>query len=250
MPQRRPPAIGPESVCAAMATYPARKSMLAAAINSLLPQVDHLFLYLNNYRHAPNFLHGHKYQEKIHLIVDTTSPHRAAAKFFWLSQYQCYWLLCDDDIIYPPDYAKRMLEALSRHGGRAVVGCHAVVFETKVTNCYASHRSLYLFESALARDRRVHMLGTGTACLHSSLLPADDLRRMLDYPTQNDEILAVTCRKHNIPHISIARQNGWLRSNPRMKYGIYEETMLNSNLQRSVVNVLSEGNPWPDLIVS
>ncbi|MCO5130288.1 MAG: hypothetical protein M9932_06950 [Xanthobacteraceae bacterium] len=236
--------INENSVCAAIATYPGRRNLLQETVESLLPQVDYLFVYLNNYRAPPDFLLEHP---KIQYTLDTASTFRAAAKFFWIERFRCFWLICDDDIIYPPDYARRMIETLSKYGRSTIIGCHGTVFSPIFSNCYASRIQEYQFERALPSDRRVHMLGSGTMCLHSDTLASGDAANFLGYPTENDEIVAITCLSRNIRQIAIARQAGWIQSNPKMTYGIYEEVMLDVDKQRKVVEILSKGNPWPHL---
>jgi hypothetical protein len=236
----------PDTICAAIATYPARLGMLEAAVNSLLPQVDFLFVYLNNYRAVPEFLREHEHAErKLHYILDTSSSLRAAAKFYWIGRLNCVWLTCDDDIIYPPDYARQMVGALARHGRGTIVGCHGVMFAPDFVDCYGSRVATYLFEKPLERDTRVHMLGTGTMCFHSSLFSREETEQFLRHPAENDEIMALTCRSRGIPTISVARRKGWLQSNPDMKYGLYEEVMLDKAKQARIVELLGAGNPWP-----
>jgi hypothetical protein len=91
------------------------------------------------------------------------------------------------------------------------------------------------------------MLGTGTIALHSSALTREVCHRLLRYPIENDEILAVLCRRLGIPQIAVQRRAFWLKSNPKMKYGIFEETQLDNQQSRRVRRILSWGDPWPDL---
>jgi hypothetical protein len=239
--------IGPDSVCAALATYPQRRRLLRATVRSLVDQVDHLFIYLNNYRYVPDFLTKEGYRDKVHFIVDSSSSYRAAAKFWWLSRYRCYWLVCDDDIIYPDDYAATMIAKLRSHDRRAVVGVHGTIFRTALDGMPSSARETYSMQQDLAGDRRVNMLGTGTVALHSSVLSASAMEELLNYPIENDEILAVLCRNAAIPQYAVQRRPFWLQSNPRMQYGIFEETQLDPQQLRRVEAVLSRGEPWPDV---
>ena len=243
-PQHDHAQIEDQSICAAIATYPQRKHMLQDAVLSLVDQVDYLFVYLNNYETPPRFLLSRGLEKKVQFIVDTNSRHRAAAKFFWLNMHRCYWLLCDDDIIYPKDYAKRMVKDIDRYNRRAIVGVHG----TRFLESGHAHVPLptYPFQRSLQHDHAVHMLGSGTVAIHSSILSRTSWRRLMRYPISNDEILAVIARTKGFPLVAIARQEYWLKSNPKMTYGIFEETQLEARLARRARKILSWGEPWPE----
>jgi hypothetical protein len=236
-----------DAICASIATHPPRLDMLKESVDSLAPQVDHLFIYLNNYRQVPDFLVAHEHRSKIHYILDTSSTFRAAAKFFWLAKHRCYWLLCDDDIIYPPDYARTLVTKLQGSRQPCVLGVHGLLFHQTITHYYKSIRKMLLFEQKLEQDTPVHMLGTGTLAMHSSLFTDDELTHLLSHPIENDEMFAILCREKAIPQIAIKRAAGWLRSNPAMKTGLFEETMLSLVQQRKLVELLKKGEPWPTI---
>jgi hypothetical protein len=247
-PNIQPPAeIRENSICAAVASYPDRELLLRDTVNSLIPQVDDLFIYLNNYRAVPNYLVSCPFAPKLHYILDTDSTRRAAAKFFWLAKHRCYWLICDDDIIYPPDYAAVMREKFRAHGERRVVGAHGTIFSPQFQHYYSSRTRDLLFAQALERDVRVHMLGTGTLFLHSSMLTAEDVALLQGRATENDETLAVICKRRGLAQISVARPAGWIKSHPQMKWGIYEENMMSLDKQLRLTELLAAENPWPDL---
>jgi hypothetical protein len=120
---------------------------------------------------------------------------------------------------------------------------HATVFDEAAP----TGRKELPFQFELKTDERVHMLGTGTIVLHSYALPREICNRLLRYPIENDEILAVLCKRHGIPQIAVNRRAFWLKSNPKMKYGIYQETQLNVEQSRRVRRILGWGDPWPKL---
>jgi hypothetical protein len=91
------------------------------------------------------------------------------------------------------------------------------------------------------------MLGTGTLFLHSTLLTAAEIQLLQSRPTENDETLAVLCKRRGLEQISVSRKAGWIKSHPQMKWGIYEENMMHLEKQRKLTELLSAENPWPDL---
>ena len=235
--------VQPDAVCAAIASYPPRQDLLRDAINSLIDQVDHLFIYLNNYEHPPEFILDLRTKyNNLHYIVDTNSSHRAAAKFYWLQLHECYWLICDDDIIYPKDYAKIMMQHLNHYKNKSIVGVHAAIF-TKGCHQWVNRQQLN-FECSNRENQRVHMLGTGTMALHSNILDKHTWKGMLEYPIENDEILAVKCNNYGIHQYAVKRNALWLRSNEKMQYGIFEETSIDPAKMKRINHILDRGKPW------
>lgn len=239
----KPIVVHPYAVCASIASYPPRQDMLRDTINSLIDQVDHLFIYLNNYEHPPEFILKLRSKYKnLHYIVDTNSSHRAAAKFYWLQWHECYWLICDDDIIYPKNYAKTMVQHLNNYKNKSIVGVHGAIF---TNGCHQwANRQMLNFEFPIRENQRVHMLGTGTLALHSSIMDKNTWKGMLDYPIENDEILAVKCNKVGIPQYAVKRSALWLRSNKKMQFGIFEETSIDPTKMKRINNILDRGKPW------
>jgi len=236
-----------DSVTAAMATYPARRGIVPAVLDTLLPQVDRLFLYLNNYDEVPDFIRQHPLRERIVFILDPASQKRAAAKFSWLDTVRGFHLICDDDILYPPDYVARMRAAIDRRQRQAIVGVHGILFARNISDARSSRRAVFKFRDPLAADTPVHFLGTGTVALHTSTLARLDLSRFMAYPIANDEVLAVSARGAGVPMICIAREADWLTPHPDVRFGIFEERSIDSEEHDRATELLVSGNPWPDL---
>lgn len=233
------------SVTAALATYPARRDIVPAVIESLAPQVDRLFVYLNNYDDVPAFVRDSPHRDRIAFILDPTSQLRAAAKFHWLDTIRGYHLVCDDDILYPPDYAERMVAAIERHGRRAIVGVHGVIFQPELVDARTSRRQVFKFPDALAEDAPVHFLGTGTVALHASVLPRMDLSKLRAFPIANDEILAVSAKRAGVPMVCVARGAHWLAPHDGVEFGIFEERQIDGAEHARATELLASANPWP-----
>ena len=239
--------INESSVCAAMATFPGRSKILPDAIKSIINQVDYLFIYLNNFNEVPDCIKHNKQCDKIVYILDSASEYRASAKFFWAKKYDCYWCICDDDIIYPKNYVSKMKSKLDSYGHDTVIGVHGGIYKRNVEEyCYAREK-VFEFMEPLERDTRVHVLGTGTVFLHASALSKTDWSRLLKYPTENDEVFSLIGKKAGTTFICTARPANWLRSHRKMQYGIFEENLSSRGQQQKLSRILRRGNPWPDL---
>ena len=195
-------------VFASLATIPARESGLRRVVEALLPQVDALGVYLNEYTRVPSFLDREK------IVVARSRDHGVrgdAGKFFWAGTRSGYQLVCDDDIDYPEDYVDRLVEGIERHGRRAVVGFHGCVLRDVVADYYTSRRLLH-FTRALATDSAVHVLGTGVAGYHASAISVSPE----DFAAANmaDIWLALLGQRQRVPFVCLRRAEGWLSELP------------------------------------
>jgi FkbM family methyltransferase len=235
------------SVTAAFATYPGRRDIAPDVIDSLAPQVDKLFVYLNNYDDVPPFIRDSPHRDRIVFILDPASQLRAAAKFNWLESVSGYHLICDDDIIYPPDYARRMVAAIDKYDRKAILGVHGVIFERELNDARDSRRSVFKFPDELGDDTPVHFLGTGTVALHTSVLEGMDLTDFAAYPIANDEILAVSAKDAGVPMVCINRGAQWLAPHADVEFGIFEERQIDGGEHDKATELLIRANPWPEL---
>jgi FkbM family methyltransferase len=196
------------SVFASLATIPAREPGLRHVVEALLPQVDGLGVYLNEYDRVPAWLE----REEIVVARSQDSGVRGdAGKFFWAGTTRGYQLVCDDDMDYPPDYVDRLVDGIERYGRRAVVGFHGCLLRDEITDYYTSRKLLH-FTRALPADTPVHVLGTGVSGFHASAIgvSADDFPA----PNMADIWLALLGQRRGVPFVCLRRDEGWLSELP------------------------------------
>jgi hypothetical protein len=195
-------------VFASLATIPARERGLQRVVEALLPQVDSLGVYLNEFERMPRFLD----REEIVVARSQECGVRGdAGKFFWAGTTSGYQLVCDDDIDYPDDYVDRLVAGIERHRRRAVVGFHGCVLHDDVADYHRSRRLLH-FTQALPADAAVHVLGTGVAGYHATAISVapEDFRA----PGMSDVWLALLGQRRRVPFVCLRRKAGWLRELP------------------------------------
>jgi hypothetical protein len=178
-----------------MASVFGNEAALVEAVRSLRSQVDALYLYLNRYEALPPALEGDPG------IVATLDPDGTslgdAGKFAGLRSCgdEDLYLTCDDDIVYPPDYAERMTEALAAWGGRAAVGVHGILMLQPFASYYdPAARVVFHFEQAQDVGRAAHVLGTGTVAFHASRVRPP--LSVFESPNMADVWFAVTHQRH------------------------------------------------------
>ncbi len=238
-----------KSTCVAIATYPARRTSLIEAINSLINQADYILLYLNEYKSIPKEIEEHINRKKIICLMDETGLRRAEAKFHWLGYVNGFYLTCDDDIIYPDNYVRKTVESIEKYHRAAVVGYHGVLFKDIVVNFKSDRKEFYKFTENIKEDKPCHLLGTGVSGFHTDILSNIDYSILKSYPYAVDPAFSVICKRNNIKMYCLAHESQWIKSSPHMIYGLHEEKQSYKNISKLVDNLVQENNPWGKSIV-
>lgn len=215
----------------AMASFPPRKSSLQAAIASILPQLDELILYLNEYDSAPDFTDHPKI--RVYLGKHEEGDIRDNGKFYALPKEEnAYIFTLDDDIIYPKNYVERMTRFIEMLGRTTVVGVHGVVFPAaKFTRL--QQRTVYDFREE-ASGHFVDLLGTGTTAWHNSTVRMS----LEDFRTKGvcDLWFAAAALRQGVPLFSVPRERLWLREHRPFEKTLYNEALSGPNRYFSIYN--------------
>jgi len=194
-----------DKIYANMATIPKRIPLLENVVNCILPQVDQLNIYLNNFEEVPWFLEN----EKITVVRSQDEGDRGdGGKFFWANKVNGYYFTIDDDIIYPPDYVERLKDALDKRGRKCVVGVHGEMYPDVIRHWTKDRLKTYHFYYDNPTDTPVHVLGTGCAAFHTEKLEV----RPEDFKTPNmaDVWFACICARNLFFRIVVSHPRGWL----------------------------------------
>lgn len=233
-------------VIANICSIPSRVDTLAQVVDRILPQVDHLNVFLDKYDTVPEFLTARP-AITVRRSAEFDTDFRDNAKFLDFDDRKktgkpFHYLTLDDDIVYPHDYVRTLVDRLDAFDNRVIAGVHGVVCEEQ-PSAYFRNRFIYHYRrDALAAPRLVNNLGTGTACFHDALFDTLDPRR---WPLGGmvDIFLSLEARQRNIPMLAIDRHAGWLRDFE----GARETTTLFSEFhdkERIMVEHLETGAPW------
>lgn len=216
--QNAAPSLGQRCV-GAMASYPPRREGLHAAINSILPQLDELILYLNDYSDVPEFVQ----HTKIRLVrsQDAKGDLRDNGKFYDLPKQDAYIFTLDDDLIYPPDYVARLIHQIDMLGRSSIVGVHGVNFP-KGSFDKLSQRQVHSFDKAHCGSF-VDLLGTGTAAWHASVF----MPKLDDFKTAGacDLWFTAQAAQQNIPTFCVSRPAGWVNLYKRFEENLFSEAL-------------------------
>lgn len=206
-----------QKVIASMATCRRRMDVLHQALDTLVPQVDRLYVYLNDFKQS-ELPASAKYDNVIYFdaplgdISDNGKiyPLHLTEPYSFRSVYKdAYVFTVDDDVLYPRDYVTRMILKIEEEKRQAVFGVHCVWLQKNQTRYYEGRR-VRSFYRDLPTDANVHVLGTGTTAWHHSLLPHLTVQSF-PVPGMADIWLAVDAVHRNIPLKCVGREHSWLQ---------------------------------------
>ena len=139
----------------AMSSFPARKDGMLNVIKILLPQCDKMCLWLNDYDKIPDEL---KQFDKKKLEVKLAKEYsclKENGRYTWINKYrEWYYLTVDDDINYPPNYVKKIIQNIDKYDQKAIVAYHG----TRFIN---GKEVYYPFQRNVPKNIQVHRVGGG-----------------------------------------------------------------------------------------
>jgi len=225
------------TVTVSLASIPSRRENLRQVVASLLPQVDKLNVYLNDYQDVPDFLLSPKIGVG---RSQETGDLGDAGKFFWCEKIPGWQLTTDDDIVYPPDYVKTLIAKAEYYGRRVVIGVHGSKLLQPFVSYFRSRKIVHC-NSKVDHDTLVNAIGTGVACWHSSTLTVK--RSDFKLPNMGDIWMSLVAKKQGIPLVVIAHQKGWLNLLQSTEPTLFDRYRHNDTVQTEAIN---SGAPWED----
>ena len=209
-----------KEITIAMASFPPRRTGLVKVVNQMLPQCTRMCLYLNGYTAIPEELPK---DDKLVIILageGMSNPDLGSqGKMHWIGQFDDYYLTIDDDINYPVDYADYMVKNVDKYEGKAIVGMHGGIFRIRMGGCFPprgfakDHRTLYPYDTRVARDIPVHILGCGVMACNPKVLGLT--REVCCGPIHSgdDEDIAIWAQKNRVALIRLVGQDKWITPN-------------------------------------
>ncbi|HEY8267516.1 MAG TPA: hypothetical protein VIG34_02510 [Xanthobacteraceae bacterium] len=190
-----------------MATMPARAHTFRAAFESIVGQVDRLYIYLDGHTEVPEFVRADP--RAIPILSRDEPGLQANGKFLGLGRETGSFLYAsvDDDFLYPPDFVAQLQDGLEREGGRAIVGYHGSILERPLLR-YNQNRKVIHYGHAVLAKCEVDVLGTGAIMFSSKALQFD----VRNWPWVNmvDLSLALAAAKAGLPLICLSRKKGYI----------------------------------------
>jgi glycosyltransferase involved in cell wall biosynthesis len=233
---RAVPVLGASSrIYAGVASVAERRDALRQAVQSMLPQVDRMFVYLNGYPDVPDYL-AHR---KIEVFRSQEHGMRGAGgKFYGLTRLKTgLYFTFDDDIIYPKNYVAKMRSDLRECRCRAVVGVHGTYYPSRPRSYF--DRTLCHYREQNRTRSPMSLLGTGTVAFPIPLVPiGPDHFKSED---RADLWFGVFLKERSIPAVVVERRTGWLTDIDHRTLSLFDHAFANS---RPHSRIVFEAQSW------
>lgn len=227
-----------KKVTASIASMPSRKFSLQETVDSLLPQVNEIHVYLNDYDHVPEYLHDKKI--KVFLSQDESGDIGDVGKFYTCESIKGYHFTSDDDLIYPPDYVKTMIDAIEKHDRKFIIGLHGRKFDNlPVKSYYRGHTEAFCVLKNVIGDHIINVIGTGAMAFHTDTLNLE----LTAFQNSNmaDVWFSKFANDKNVPLMCIGHRKGWIKHSNKYDHNlcIYRSCNRIDELQTQVINTTS-----------
>jgi hypothetical protein len=183
-------------ITANFATHKGRRATIDEAVSSIIDQVDIVRVHYNDY--IPDEKRWEQY---------TGADYTDRAKFAHIRSDEIAFT-CDDDLIYPPDYVRVALKALSDYPKSIITFQGRVLLGTN-RNYYRGHKK-YRCLGDVPSNVYVDVPGSGVSCFNTR----DFIPGIIKY-TENymaDLLLGLEARKRGIKIVCIKHAAGWINT--------------------------------------
>lgn len=188
-------------IVAGVASMPSRREALRHTLNSILPQVNKVIVYLNEYKDVPEYLNHPKIQVfRSQDYIDYSD----SGKFFCVDKIKGYYFALDDDLIYRYGYVNMLIDKIEKYRRKAIVGIHGVTLHRQIKSYY-KNRIVKNFARANYSDTRVHILGTGVCAFHTDALKLSIADFKINHMA--DIWLGIAAQKQRVPMICVTHTN-------------------------------------------
>jgi glycosyltransferase involved in cell wall biosynthesis len=212
-----------------VASYNRTESLLKS-ISSIYNQVDIINVSLNDFKtDIPKEL----IDDKINLIF-TDNSRGDGFKFINLINSDGYFLTIDDDLIYPNDYVKYMIEKCNQYQNKSIITLHGRNFgKLPIQSYYGSAKEIYSCLRTVNNDVKVQYGGTGVMCFDTDLFKIGI--EYFQYPNMADVWIGKYAKEHNIPIICAKHNQNYIQYIPQ-KETIFDTESKKDLIQTKIVN--------------
>lgn len=220
-----------------MATMPPRLPALKQTIPLIIPQVDHLFIYLNDFDDIPDFL----LHDKITCFMsqEYAGDIGDVGKFFGCENWhktESYIFTIDDKILYPPNYVAESIKAINHYGKKAVISFHGRNIKPGCRSYYHEPKEYFGVYDSVPFDQFVHEVGTGAMSFYSKLCKVPI--SCFEHINMTDIYFSMFLQRKKIPMVVRAHKRGWIKMSRLHddSYSIHNVFNKDDTFQTQVVN--------------
>ncbi|MCG7591991.1 MULTISPECIES: glycosyltransferase family A protein [unclassified Halomonas] len=199
-----------KKIVAGVAVIKSRMESLEQTVESIINQVDKLYVYQNGFYEPAEFLDD----PKIELIssVETGIDRGDAGKFYMLGHDKnCLYFSIDDDLYYPPDYVARTLSYLSTLEQPAIVSYHGRVLDSDASCYYTNIAQNYKCLEEVKHLERVEFAGTGVMAFDTEFVKVG--YDAFESENMADIWMGVYALNNKIPLFVLPHPRNWIDHN-------------------------------------
>ena len=199
-----------DNIIVGIATMASRIHSLEDTINSLLPQVDKIIVVQDSFKKELEYLDN----DKIEVIstLDTNENKADGNKFYKVSEYDnVYYLTADDDLIYPPDYVKSIVDGIDKYDKKCIVSHHGRILKPNTNTYYFGASEKFMCLGDITVEKEIEFGGTGVMGFHTSEIKFNfnDIK----FSRMADIEVGIWAKQNNTPIIVLKHNKNWLLHN-------------------------------------
>lgn len=206
-----------ENVTIGIATMQGREKALEEALLSLVNQDVNIYVYFNNFKCiVPSEI------QKIIGDNKNITPFFSEIEqgdltdfggFYKVHELDGYFISCDDDLIYPPNFVKNITEACKRYENKAIVGYHGRIYQKfPAKTYYHGYSELLHISQDLKKDRNVHIVAGCAMCFHTSTFDIN-IKHIdyIEYPRMKDIHISIEAKRQGVKRIVLAHEKNYFQ---------------------------------------
>lgn len=230
-----------KKIIGAIATMYSRRDFLIKTVESIIDQVDVLNICFNDYRkfkHTPYQIQQYK---NVNLYMPS-QDYGSIGRFLWNIEKDAYYCMFDDDLIYPPDYIKYLINGSIRYNDKAVITLHGKTFKNpKVNHWRLDVEGIHACLNTVQNDTFVHVGGTGAMLFDSSLvtITEKDFKNLL----YDDIEFSLLMQQQKIPIVVLRHTSEYLKYQEVGEDTIWNRTTRNPEMTNDL-NRLVQSIEW------
>ena len=204
---------------------------LKSVLDSLINQVDNIYLFLNVEFNDNDIKLLYKYKPKLIIKFLNNTSNNISSIFVPLSliNEDCYFFTADCNITYPPDYVNAIIKKIDFYNKSSIIGINGTLFSENYNSIY-NMKYHYNSNEDLENDKLVNVLDINSIACHSNCLKNlnhNDYKNIADNESINLHF-AIFCKNNLIPMINVSKHKDWIintEKNSTCTYDTFNELL-------------------------
>lgn len=231
---------------AVLATFMKRFHVVKKVINNILPQVDNIYIYANDYseKNKQDLLKMVNSKEKVEILLGNIHDGdiKDNGKLYLIHNIvkkinHDYIIVIDDDLNYPSDYVDKHIRCCLKYNNNVVSSIHGGLFSNIIYDLF-DDRHLYHYRSNLKGNKFVTYTGTGTICIPCKFTKLINYDKTM-YTGMVDMYFMNNMKFFDVKRVCISRNTwGWLSEFDEIDDTLYDTYKNDNTIQLNLINLM------------